>query len=316
MIATCVRGLARQAEVAEILVVDDQSEDGTAGVVRGLTAEIPQLRLLESRGLPAGWLGKNNAAWTGASDAANGWLLFTDADAELLPNAVARGLQIAGEFGAALVSFSPEQVTEAWYETVSYTHLEGIWEHEISYTTAPGTEWMWPRCFAVGGKTNFWGRSAARMGDIDFQAASLDGFGVNWPVKYEEIAPYYTRVEKLIGVAGTVQNRPSNPDGEYLPQMNFRCFDWILQKGAEKVGVPYLPDRIAQLTVNHEGHPACHFCGNCTEGCDTGSFFSTPRYLLPAAEATKNLELRTNALARNILVDENGRCLLYTSRCV
>jgi glycosyltransferase involved in cell wall biosynthesis len=116
VIATCVRGLARQAEIAEILVVDDQSGDGTAGVVRGLTAEIPQLRLLESRALPAGWLGKNNAAWTGASDAANAWLLFTDADAELLPNAVARGLQIAGEFGAALVSFSPEQVTQTWYE--------------------------------------------------------------------------------------------------------------------------------------------------------------------------------------------------------
>src|ERR1700691_1626828 len=116
VIATCVRWLARQAEIAEILVVDDQSGDGTAGVVRGLTAEIPQLRLLESRALPAGWLGKNNAAWTGASDAANAWLLFTDADAELLPNAVARGLQIAGEFGAALVSFSPEQVTQTWYE--------------------------------------------------------------------------------------------------------------------------------------------------------------------------------------------------------
>src|SRR5580700_10265519 len=193
------------------------------------------------------------------------------------------------------------------YGYMDNEYTEGIWEHQIGYTTAPGTEWMWPRCFAVGGKTNFWGRSAARMGDIDFQAASRDGFGVNWPVKYEEIAPYYSRVEKMIGVAGAVQNRPSNPDGEYLPPMNFRCFDWILQKGAEKVGVPYLPDRIAQLTVNHEGHPACHFCGNCTEGCDTGSFFSTPRYLLPAAEATKNLDLRTNALAKNILVDEDGR---------
>ena len=193
------------------------------------------------------------------------------------------------------------------YGYMDNEYTEGIWEHEIGYTTAPGTEWMWPRCFAVGGKTNFWVRSAARMGDIDFQAASLDGFGVNRPVQYQGIAPYYTRVEKLIGVAGTVQNRPSNPDGEYLPQMNFRCFDWILQKGAESVGVPYLPDRIAQLTINHEGHPACHFCGNCTEGCDTGSFFSTPRYLLPAAEATKNLELRTNALAKNILVDDNGR---------
>jgi choline dehydrogenase-like flavoprotein len=103
-----------------------------------------------------------------------------------------------------------------------------------------------------------------------------------------------------------VQNRPSNPDGEYIPPMNFRCFDWILKSGADKVGVPYLPDREAQLTQAHNGHPACHYCGNCTEGCDIGAFFSSPRYLLPAAEATKNLELRTNALAKNILVDEKG----------
>ncbi len=192
------------------------------------------------------------------------------------------------------------------YGYMDNEYTAGIWEHEITYTTAPGTQWMWPRCFAVGGKTNFWGRSAARMGDIDFQAASLDGFDVNWPVKYEEIAPYYSRVERLIGVASTVQNRPSNPDGEYIPPMNFRCFDWILKSGADKVGVPYLPDREAQLTQEHNGHPACHYCGNCTEGCDIGAFFSSPRYLLPAAEATKNLELRTNALAKNILVDEKG----------
>ena len=87
---------------------------------------------------------------------------------------------------------------------------------------------------------------------------------------------------------------------------NFRCLDHILAKGAEKIGVPYLHDRIAQLTRDHEGHPACHYCGACTTGCDTGSFFSTHWRFLPKAEATNNLELRTNALAKNILVDENG----------
>ena len=166
---------------------------------------------------------------------------------------------------------------------------------------------MWPRCNAVGGKTNFWGRSSARFGDIDFRAASLDGYGVDWPVSYADIAPYYTRVENMIGVASTVQNRPSNPDGVYLPPFNFRCLDWILQAGADKVGVPYLPDRCAQLTVPYNGHPKCHFCGECTTGCDVGAFFSTPWFLLPAAEATKNLELRTDALAKNILTDENGQ---------
>jgi choline dehydrogenase-like flavoprotein len=193
------------------------------------------------------------------------------------------------------------------YGYMDNEYVPGVWEHEIAYTTAPGTEWMWPRCFAVGGKTNFWGRSSARFADIDFKAASLDGFGDDWPINYAEIAPYYTRVERTIGVASTVQNRPSNPDGEYLPPMGFRCLDRILQAGAEKIGVPYLPDRIAQLTVAHASRPACHYCGNCTEGCETGSFFSTPFFFLPSAQKSGNLELRTNALAREILVDGDGR---------
>jgi choline dehydrogenase-like flavoprotein len=186
-------------------------------------------------------------------------------------------------------------------------YTEGIWEHDIVYTTAPGTKWTWPRCFAVGGKTNFWGRSSARFGDIDFRAASRDGYDVDWPVTYAEIAPFYSRVERMIGVASTVQNRPSNPDGEYLPPMNFRCLDWILQSGAKKIGIPYLPDRIAQLTIPHAGHPGCHFCANCTDGCDIGAFFSTPWFFLPEAEKTGNLEIRTNALAKNIIAGDDGK---------
>jgi choline dehydrogenase-like flavoprotein len=193
------------------------------------------------------------------------------------------------------------------YGYMDNEYTKGIWEHEIVYTTAPGTQWMWPRCFAVGGKTNFWGRSSARFSQIDFRAATRDGYDADWPVSYEEIAPYYTRAERMIGVASTIQNRPSNPDGDYLPPMNFRCLDHILQSGARKVDVPYLPDRIAQLTKPLHGHPTCHFCANCTEGCDTGSFFSTPWFFLPDAEKSGNLEVRTNALAKNILVDESGR---------
>ena len=181
------------------------------------------------------------------------------------------------------------------------------WEHEIAYATAEGTRWTWPRSNLVGGKTNFWGRSSARMAEIDFKAASRDGFDVDWPVTYDEMAPFYTRVEQMIGVASTVQNRPSNPDGSYLPAMQFRCIDYILAAGAGKAGIPYLPDRIAQLTQAHAGHPPCHYCGNCTEGCDIGAFFSSPYFFLPLAHATGNLELRTNAVAREVLVDSEGR---------
>ncbi len=116
LIGACVKSLAAQPEIAEILVVNDQSSDGTAAAVRRVAAEIPKLKLLEIGKLPEGWVGKNNAVWRGAAEAHGRWLLFTDADAELLPGAAMRALQIAEESNAALVSFSPEQVTETWYE--------------------------------------------------------------------------------------------------------------------------------------------------------------------------------------------------------
>jgi glycosyltransferase involved in cell wall biosynthesis len=116
VIAACVRSLAQQAEIEQIVVVDDQSTDGTPDAVRRLTGEIPHLRLLQAQEVPAGWFGKNNAVWIGAREAKNNWLLFTDADAELGPRSATRALQIARETGAALVSFSPEQVTRTWYE--------------------------------------------------------------------------------------------------------------------------------------------------------------------------------------------------------
>src|SRR5260370_5062794 len=116
VIAACIASLANQPEIAEILVVNDQSTDGTASVVSGLTEKIPNLRLLESGGLPDGWVGKNHALWVGVQQAKCGWLLFTDADAEHERDSVSRALQIANKQGAALVSLSPEKFTETWYE--------------------------------------------------------------------------------------------------------------------------------------------------------------------------------------------------------
>src|SRR5712692_9706884 len=116
VLAACITSLASQPEIAEILVVNDQSTDATASVVRSLMEKIPNLRLLESGGLPDGWVGKNHALWVGVQQAKSPWLLFTDADAEHEPDSVSRALQIAQEQGAALVSFSPEQITETWYE--------------------------------------------------------------------------------------------------------------------------------------------------------------------------------------------------------
>jgi glycosyltransferase involved in cell wall biosynthesis len=125
VIAACIMSLASQPEIAEILVVNDQSTDATASVVRHLMEKIPNLRLLESGGLPDGWVGKNHALWVGVQGAKGVWLLFTDADAEHERDSVSRALHIAQEQGAALISFSPEQITETWYEKalIPYIYL-------------------------------------------------------------------------------------------------------------------------------------------------------------------------------------------------
>ncbi|MGC1618128.1 MAG: glycosyltransferase [Candidatus Acidiferrum sp.] len=116
VIAACLESLALQPEIAEIIVVNDESTDKTAEIVRGLMLKISHLRLLETQGVPPGWVGKNNAVFLGANEAKGPWLLFTDADAELQPDATARALQIAAEKSAALISFSPEQIVQTWYE--------------------------------------------------------------------------------------------------------------------------------------------------------------------------------------------------------
>jgi glycosyltransferase involved in cell wall biosynthesis len=116
VITACIQSLARQQEIGEILVVNDQSTDGTAGVVRRLMKTVSNLRLLEAGELPDGWVGKNHALWIGVQQAKGAWLLFTDADAEHEANSAARALKLAEEHNAALVSFSPEQITDSWYE--------------------------------------------------------------------------------------------------------------------------------------------------------------------------------------------------------
>jgi len=115
-IARVVASLAEQPEIGEIVVVNDQSSDGTAGILQGLAAERPKLRTLEAGPLPPGWVGKNHAAWLGAQQAKGNWLLLTDADAVHLPGSAARALAAAASFEAALVSYSPEQEMHTWWE--------------------------------------------------------------------------------------------------------------------------------------------------------------------------------------------------------
>ncbi|MFI5098090.1 MAG: glycosyltransferase [Candidatus Acidiferrales bacterium] len=133
VIAACVESLAQQIEIAEILVVNDQSTDRTAEIIRGLIPKFPQVRLLEISGLPTGWTGKNNAVWLAAQRAKGDWLLFTDADAVHEKDSAAKALQIAAQSNAALVSFSPEQLMGAWYEKALIPFVYGRLNRNFSF---------------------------------------------------------------------------------------------------------------------------------------------------------------------------------------
>jgi choline dehydrogenase-like flavoprotein len=152
----------------------------------------------------------------------------------------------------------------------------GAWEIDGEpYTTAEGSKFRWFRSRIVGGRTNHWGRIALRFAPIDFKSRSNDGMGDDWPITYEEIAPYYDKVESFIGVFGSQENISSAPNGVFLPPPPPRCTETIIKKACDKVGVLCVPSRLAILTKPLNGRAACHYCGQCGRGCISASNFSS-----------------------------------------
>jgi choline dehydrogenase-like flavoprotein len=175
------------------------------------------------------------------------------------------------------------------------------------YTTAPGNEWLWWRSRMLGGRTNHWGRISLRMGPYDFKPYSRDGKGFDWPITYDDLAPYYDKTEELIGVFGSRENLENTPDGKFLPPPTPRCYELVILKACQKLQIPCVPSRLSILTRPLNGRPACHYCDQCGRSCATSSNFSSPTVLLPPALATGNLEIRCDAMAREVLVDANMR---------
>src|SRR5437667_8370844 len=184
----------------------------------------------------------------------------------------------------------------------------GAWKIEgAPYTSAPGSRFEWFRSRVVGGRTNHWGRIALRFAPIDFKSATRDGLGDDWPISYEDLAPYYDKVESYIGVFGTAENVSSAPNGVFLPPPPPRCTETIVKKACDKIGVTCIPSRLAVITKPHNGRAACHYCGQCGRGCMTASNFSSSQVMLPAAEKTGRFTLITNAMVREIIVGKDGK---------
>ena len=184
----------------------------------------------------------------------------------------------------------------------------GFWDIEGEpYTTAPGSKFRWFRSRIVGGRTNHWGRIALRFAPVDFKVRSTDGMGDDWPLTYEDVAPYYDKVESFIGVFGTKENISSAPDGVFLPPPPPRCTEVLIKRACDKLNVLCVPSRLAILTKPLNGRPACHYCAQCGRGCVTASNFSSSQVMIPPAQATGRFTLITGAMAREITVGKDGK---------
>ena len=174
------------------------------------------------------------------------------------------------------------------------------------YTTAAGDRFDWFRTRMLGGRTNHWGRISLRFGPDDFRRRSLDGLGDDWPITYDDLKPYYDRVDTLVGIFGSKEGLPNEPDGLFQPPPRPRCYELLIKEASQKLKIPCIASRLSILTQPLNGRPACHYCGQCGRGCSVHANFSSPSVLLPPALATKRLTLTVNAMAREVTVDESG----------
>ena len=184
----------------------------------------------------------------------------------------------------------------------------GGWDIEGEpYTRAPGTRFDWWRARMVGGRTNHWGRISLRFGPRDFRHKSVDGLGDDWPISYDDVKPYYDRVDRLVGIFGSKEGLPNEPDGIFLPPPRPRCYELLVKQACDRLAITCIPSRLSILTRPLHGRPACHYCGQCNRGCRSNSNFTSTNVLIAPALATGKLTLVTNAMAREVTLDKTGR---------
>lgn len=192
------------------------------------------------------------------------------------------------------LNYACQETNHKWY----------VNDVENPYTYSEGKEFRWIRLRAVGGRSLAWGRGVFRHSDLDFKAASRDGWGVDWPISYAELEPHYETVEKFIGVSGTAEGLPQLPDSLFQPALPMYCGERRIKDAvAKKFGRVVTEGRSAVLTKPLNGRAACHHCGPCNRGCITKSYFSSPTTTLAAAEATGRLTLQPDAVVSHITMD-------------
>ena len=176
---------------------------------------------------------------------------------------------------------------------------------EEPYTTPKDKPFSWQgRMRIVGGRTNVWGRQSYRLSDLDFKAASFDGYGDDWPIGYADLAPYYDLVEEYVGITGISEGVYELPDGRFQPPMGMSCAETRLRTRAKaRLGRTVTLGRAANLTRTLNGRAACHYCGPCERGCVTRSYFNSAFTTVADAMATGRCTLITNAMVYKVLTD-------------
>ena len=175
------------------------------------------------------------------------------------------------------------------------------------YTVAPGSDFSWFRSRVLGGRTNHYGRVTLRMADYDFKPRSTDGLGFDWPISYADLAPYYDKAERFIGVTGTAEGIRSAPDGIFNPPAPLRAHDVLVQRACAKNGIRAVAARQAVTTVPRNGRPACHYCGQCGRGCMTASNYAASYVQIFPAMKTGKVQVIANAMARELITDASGK---------
>jgi len=164
----------------------------------------------------------------------------------------------------------------------------------------------WIKGYQVGGKSLMWARMTQRWSDLDFEANLKDGIAVDWPIRYKDIAPWYSYVEKFVGISGNKDGLSQIPDGEFLPPMDLNCVEKHFRQSIESKfpGRTMVQGRTANLTRHHNGRGPCQYRNLCARGCPFSGYFSSNSATLPAAADTGNLSMRPHSVVHSIIYDE------------
>jgi choline dehydrogenase-like flavoprotein len=175
------------------------------------------------------------------------------------------------------------------------------------YTTKEGTKFMWWRSRMLGGRTNHWGRISLRFGPDDFQHKSIDGLGENWPITYDEVKPYYDKLDKMVGVFGSKEGRRNDPDGYFLPAPKPRLHELYYIKGARKSNVDVIPSRLSILTKKiNKDRGVCFYCSQCNRSCSAyADFSSSSVFIIPALKGGQ-VDLFTDCMVRSVTTNDEG----------